>query len=403
MPAKSLTRDAVEAARPKSNGKGDKVRSELKDAKVPGLRLVVQPSGAKSWAFRYVVGGRDRKLTLGAYPELNLDQARQRGSTARGEVLNGRDPAGDKMEARHSATTVRVVWEEYRDLHMTQRRDSTSAAALTLFTNDVLPKWGDLGIESIRRRDVMNLLDGMRGEPAKANKAKVRLNHFFGWAVEREIIDTSPVANVKTPNKLKSRDRVLTDDEIRRVWKAADEAAYPFGHIVKALLLTMARRTEVAAMPWAELNDTLWSIDGARTKNGIALDVHRTEALDAVIGGCPRVDGCDFVFSTRENRPVSGFAKMKERLDELIGEGMVAWTLHDLRRTGSTIMQRLGIRKEVIDAAQNHKMPGISATYLRYGYAKEKVQAFEALAAELDRIVSGRIDSNVVPLTRPGG
>ena len=121
-----------------------------------------------------------------------------------------------------------------------------------------MPKWGRLEIASIKRRDVMALLDGMREYPAKANKAEALLNHFFGWAVEREIIEACPFTNVRQPNKPKSRERVLTDNELRRVWNASDTAGYPFGPtfgpIVKMLILTMARRSEVAAITWAEVN-----------------------------------------------------------------------------------------------------------------------------------------------------
>src|SRR5207342_2947295 len=116
-----------------------------------------------------------RKATLGAFPAVDLPQARKLAQGALRDASEGKDPAGAKVSKR-TATAVEAVWEEYRDMHLAQRRDSTVAAAKTLFTNTVLPKWGKLGVETIRRRDVMNLLDGMRGEPAKANKAKVRLN-----------------------------------------------------------------------------------------------------------------------------------------------------------------------------------------------------------------------------------
>jgi integrase len=284
---------------------------------------------------------------------------------------------------------------------MADRRDATAAAAATLFNNDVLPAWGKRKAESIRRRDVMKLLDGMREEPAKAIKAKARLHHFFGWCVEREIINGSPVANVKTQHKAASRERALTDDELRRVWKACDKVGVIAGAMVRTLILTMARRNEVAQMLRAELSESLWSIDGSRTKNGRAVDVHRSAAFNSIIEGLP-VSG-PFVFTGRHrNKPIGGFSDLKARLDEAIGEGMAPWTFHDLRRTGSTMMQRLGIRPEVIDACQNHLPQGIKRVYQRHQYATEKRHAFEALAAEVSRIVAGKDEaSNVVPLTRP--
>jgi integrase len=390
-----LTKETAAAAKP------DAARYELRDKKIAGLRLIVQPSGVRTWALRYKLPkGQARRYTIGAYSEaLGLDEARKIAAKVKLDVVKGADPAGERRQARRTGTTVRAVFEEYSTLHLTKRRDSTVEAAKRLFDKGVLPKWGRLEIASIKRRDVMALLDGMREHPAKANKAKARLNHFFGWAVEREIIEASPVTNVRQPNKPKSRDRVLTDNELRRVWNASDTAGYPFGPIVKLLILTISRRSEVAAMTWAEVNEkeSLWTLPEKRSKNGLAHEVHLSAVAFGVLASVPRVG--DFVFSTRDNRPVSGFAKMKSRIDSFIGEGMADWTLHDLRRTGATLLQRLKFSREVIDACQNHKPGGVSSIYQRYAFRTEKAQAFEALAREVERITNGD-PSNVVAMVR---
>ena len=244
----------------------------------------------------------------------------------------------------------------------------------------------------------MTLLDGMADKPAKWTKAKVRLHHFFDWCIEREVIEASPVAKIKQPHKNVTRERVLTDDELRRVWLACGKIGPSAGAMVRALILTMQRRNEVAHMPRAELTETEWQIAASRTKNGFAMDVHRTAAFNAVLDSLP-LDG-PYVFEGRHHgKPLNGFNALKESLDAAIGEGMAPWTLHDLRRTGSTKMQKLGIRPEVIDACQNHLPQGIKRVYQRHAYADEKRHAFEALAAEVARIVEGReAASNVVQL-----
>ena len=390
----TLTKDTAAAAR------ADDARYELRDKKVAGLRLIVQTTGVRTWALRYKLPkGQAGRYTIGQYSQaLGLDEARKIAAEKKLAIIKGADPAAERRQARRTGTTVKAVWEEYRELHLTKRRDSTAYAANRLFNNTVLPKWGKLEIASIKRRDVMAVLDGMRDEPAKANKAKARLNHFFGWAVEREIIEASPCANIKQPNKPKSRDRVLTDDELRRIWNASNDAGYPFGPMIRMLILTTARRTEVAAMTWAEINDNLWTLPEERSKNGLAHVVHLTPAALDVLASAPR-DG-DFVFSTRDSRPVSGFAKMKRRINSLIADDMAGWTLHDLRRTGATLLQRLGFSKEVIDACQNHKPGGVASIYQRYQFKAEKIRAFEALAGEVNRIVTGHA-ANVVPMIRP--
>lgn len=388
MPRPALTKRTAHDAQSEAE------RFELRDGKVKGLRLMVYPSGQKAWSLRYRNGkGEARRFVIGDYSEeeggLGLDEARRIAAGKMLEVAEGADPSAKRRETRRAGTTVKAVWEEYRDSHLKQRRDATAKAAATLFNNDVLPKWGKLEITTIRRRDVMNLLDGMRSEPAKANKAKARLNHFFGFAVEREIIDASPVSFVKRPHKPKSRTRVLTPAELRAVWLACDQVGN-FGRMVRLLILTLARRTEVAEMKWDELSDSLWTIPEERSKNGIALDIHRTEAFNAVLASVPVVDnGCEYVFEGRHHcKPLGGFSDLKAKLDAITGDAVAPYTLHDLRRSGATMMQHLKIRKEVIDACQNHKMQGVSATYLRYGYADEKREAFEKLAAKVLRIVS---------------
>lgn len=392
--ATTLTPRRVEKA------SGGDARREIPDGGQPGLYLIVQaaPSSAKSWAVRYRHHGRPRKATLGAFPAIDLKQARKLAQAALRAASEGEDPAGEKI-AKRGATTIDALWEEYRDGHMADRRDSTADAAATLFNNDVLPAWGKRTAESIRRRDVMTLLDGMRSEPAKAIKAKARLHHFFGWCAEREIIDANPVASVKTQHKAVSCERALTDDELRRVWLACDKVGVIAGAFVRTLILTLARRNEAAQMPRTELSESLWTIDGSRTKNGRVMDIHRTAALNAVLDSVPG-EG-PFVFEGRHrNKPIGGFSDLKTRLDEAIGEGMASWTLHDLRRTGATMMQRLGIRPEVIDACQNHLPQGIKRVYQRHQYTTEKAQAFDALALEVARIVEGRaVPSNVVRLT----
>ena len=224
--ASTLTQRRVEKITP-----GD-ARREIPDGGQTGLYLVVQaaPSSAKSWAVRYRHHGRPRKATLGAFPAIDLTQARKLAQAALRAASEGEDPAGEKV-ARRTASTIDALWIEYRDLHMARKSKATAAAAATLFTNDVLPAWGKRSAESIRRRDVMTLLDGMTDEPAKWTKAKVRLHHFFDWCIEREIIEASPVAKIKQPHKNVKRDRVLTDDELRAVWLACDKVGtFQRGH-----------------------------------------------------------------------------------------------------------------------------------------------------------------------------
>ncbi len=409
---------------------GEAVRYELRDKTVPGLRLVVQPSGVKTWAVRYrAADGQARRYTIGAYSEaLGLGEARTMAASVKLGVVKGDDPAAARATARRAApaNTVLAAFKAYDRGHLSWGREyidhetgqrspaatddkgnpvesaiveDTAAGTRSFFVRIVLPKWGKRAAGSITRQDAVALLDGLKGFKDARRKGKTRLSHFFGWTMDRNAtVTVNPAAGIQTETA-DSRERALTDEEIRAVWLACDQVGN-LGAMVRAMLLTLARRTEVSEMPLAELSDTLWSIEGERTKNGRPMDIHRTDALNAVLASAVCSDGCEFVFEGRHyNRPMGGFSDLKAKLDAITGDAVGHWTLHDLRRTGTTLMQRLGIAFEVREACCNHTIKGVAGTYNRYAYAAEKRHAFEALAAEVARIVSDApADSNVVPL-----
>jgi hypothetical protein len=225
---------------------------EVADARVVGLRVVVQPSGFKSWAVRYVHNGRTRKLTLGPFPRIKLKDARKLGSNTLLKVHSGSDPAADKVEARRRAKTdsVGAAYEQYEKAHFPSLKASTAKEAKRLFATRILPKWRNRPIVSITKRDVLALLDLViaEGAPTTANRVLSALSGFFNWAVRRDIIVASPCFGVAKPTPEKSRERVLTDQEIKWFWQACDKLEFPFGPLFKILLLTGARRSEVSGI-----------------------------------------------------------------------------------------------------------------------------------------------------------
>jgi hypothetical protein len=213
------------------------------------------------------------------------------------------------------------------------------------------------------------------------------------------LVTANPATGVEAEGS-KARERILSDDELRAVWLACGQLGN-FGALVRTLILTMSRRNEAARMDRAELSKTLWSVEGDRTKNGLPMDWHRTAQLNAIIEPLLKASNSPFVFEGRHhNRPLGGFSDLKAQLDEITGDDVAPWTLHDLRRTSRSIMQRLKIPLEVRRACSNHVSGGVDGVYDRHAYAAEKVIAFDALAREIDRIMTGKA-SNVVSMTRP--
>jgi integrase len=243
--------------------------------------------------------------------------------------------------------------------------------------------------------------------PVAANRIRAYARACFGWAVKRGSVPTNPFADVPVPAEEVARDRVLNDDELALVWAASETLSPPFRALVKLLILTGQRRGEVAGMRWSELaldgDAPHWTLPADRTKNGRVHDVPLSPEAVAVISACPRIVGNDFVLSTGPKAAPSGFGKVKERLDTHItkamvqgngGEGAAAlapWTLHDLRRTVATGLQRLGVRLEVTEAVLNHvsgTRTGIVGVYQRHQWTDEKRAALAAWAQHVSAIVT---------------
>ena len=186
---------------------------------------------------------------------------------------------------------------------------------------------------------------------------------------------------------------MLTDDELRLILRACDHLNEPFGALIKLLALTAQRRDEVGQMSWREidLDARLWTIPKERAKNGIAHDVPLSEAAVSVLAGIRRIAGSRrLVFTTTGETPVSGFSKIKKRLDSALPDAS-PWVLHDLRRTAATGMARLGVSLPVVEKVLNHtsgSFGGVAGIYQRHHFADEKRAAMEAWANHVAEIAA---------------
>ncbi|MBU3259312.1 integrase arm-type DNA-binding domain-containing protein [Roseovarius sp. PS-C2] len=411
--AKALTTKAVEALKP------DASRREIPDPALSGLYLVVQPSGAKSWALRYRYAGKPKKLTLGKWPIMGVAAARSAASEAIEAVEHGNDPGAAKRKAKAARIEaqlserdkIKTLVEQYTTRHLSKLKSGADVQAQ--LARHVLPSWGDRKIQDIGKRDVIDLLDGIAdsGRVVTANRVRAYLSSFFNWCVERDVIAASPLFGVKPVAKEASRERVLSDDEIRWLWRAGDDLGQPWGQIAKLLLLTGQRRAEVVGMTDSEITGDLWHLEADRTKNGRAHDVPLSKAAQDILTGVERIKGPNgYVFTTTGESPVSGFTKGRDRLHRRMAEiaseetgepvEIPHWTFHDLRRSAATGMARLGIPVRVTEAVLNHSSGtggGIVAVYQRHDYADEKRAALDAWARLVADLVEGCAD-NVVQI-----
>jgi len=400
-------------------------RKEVPDGKIGGLYLIVQASGAKSWAVRYRAFGLPKKLTLGAYPAVDLATARKRAQEVLGDVAGGKDPAAVKQASRVAARAEREaevdrverVIEIFVERHAKPKTKDWRETERML-VKEVGARWQGRRLSQLSRAHVHEMLDEIvdSGRPIRANRVFAQFRKMCRWAVGRGIIDRSPCEGLMAPSPETKRDRVLSDDEIRLAWRAFDAIGWPFGAIGKLLLLTGARRDEAASMRWGEIDlaARTWTLPASRTKNKRPHEIPLTDAAVEIIEGLPRIHGkAGLVFSTTGATAVSGFSRAKAAIDKAVleimrdeaGDGATQvkapehWTIHDLRRTVATNLQRLGVRLEVTEAVLNHvsgSRAGIVGIYQRHTWSDEKRAALDAWARRLEAIVSGEKPSNVV-------
>ena len=389
------------------------------DDELRGFGLRVTGSGAKSYVLQYRMGGRGtdtRRITIGVHGSpWTPAGARDEAERLLILVRQGRDLVSEKAELKRVA--VELAFSSYADKFLKSYgkehwRPGTYSNADSNLRRYVTPVLKKKPLPSIRRADITGVLDGLPpGSPALPRNIYALVRKLFAWAVERGDIDRSPLEGFKGPPNVASRDRVLTDEELKLVWFGSDKLGYPFGALTRFLLATGQRREEVAAMDWKELHKSTgeWFIPAGRAKNGTAHTVPLNAPAMSILSGLATGETWPkkgLIFTTTGDTAVSGFSRAKARLDELIAElndkqAIPPWRLHDLRRTLATGLQRLGVRFEVTEAVLNHvsgSKSGIAGVYQRHDWKQEKRDALTAWAAHVERVVTGADVTNVIAL-----
>jgi integrase len=264
----------------------------------------------------------------------------------------------------------------------------------------IYPEIGARPIADIKRSEIVRLLDKIEQDsgPAMAQAALSIVRRTMSWHAARSDDFRSPIVRGmgRVNAKERVRERTLNDDELRRVWKAADGFEGPEGRFIQFLLATACRRSEAAGLRFNELSGSDWLLPAGRNK--VKTDLLRplsTLALE-IIAKVPRISN-EFVFSTGA-RPLDGFSRFKRRLDA--ASGIVGWTLHDLRRTSRSLMSRAGVRAEDAEQCLGHALPTIQGTYNKHDFYLEKKRAYEALASLIERIIINSPEGRVIQMQR---
>lgn len=393
------------------------------DAELKGFGVKVTPQGKKVYFLYYRAKGRQRRPIVGEHGKsghgLTCERARMVAGTWIAQVRAGGDPSADRQAERRAVeadgNTVGAMLDEFEKRHISKLRPSTQRE-MKRHAKRVRDAWDARPIASITRRDVIAFIDG-HGGTVNANRALTVVKTFMRWAVRRDMIPFNPAADVDKPADEKSRDRVLTPDEVRAIWTACDTLTgplAPLGPITRFLLLTAQRRSPVQLMRWCDVDEVekVWRIPGEFQKSGRSHDVPLSEAaLDIACAqraaqrerreasAGTEVADCPWVFATAAGLPFHGFSKTKRALDAT--SGTKGWRLHDLRRTAAAGMASLGVSRVAIGKVLDHAEAGVTAIYDRYSYGDEKRAALDAWAKRVADILATE-PGKVVELRRAG-
>ncbi|MGC1862641.1 MAG: tyrosine-type recombinase/integrase, partial [Methylocystis sp.] len=324
--------------------------------------------------------------------------------------------AAAKASREPATDTVAAIAERFIAKHVRPRTRPTYAyEAERLIRVEIVPKLGQRRLAEISRADIRQLVEDIAERaPIVANRTLGLLRLLCNWARAQDIIAVSPCDGLKPPATERSRDRVLSDEEIRLFWRACETVGWPLGHLAQMLLLTGQRRDEVGAMTWSEVNldSATWRLTGERVKNKREHAIPLSAPAMRLLGSAPRISGAkDYVFTISGVEPIKGFSHMKNRIDAAMLEiarrddpeapEIPRWTFHDLRRTAASGMAALRTPPHVIEAVLNHAsgtIKGVAAVYNRYSYSDEKRAALGAWGRRVERLATGEAVSNVVTL-----
>jgi integrase len=374
------------------------------DATARGLVLRIHPTGSRSFKFVYSHRGRKRWYHIGDADKMGLSDARRIAARVHLAVAEGKDPVALR-QAEKGAGTFGELAARYLEEHA-KRKNKSWEQADALVRRHLLPRWGKLDARTVARSDVRAMMGKLADSPVMANAVLTAASAIFSWALKQEVVTVNPCIGVER-NAMRSRERVLSDSEIEGFWESFDSAGLIRSSALKVILLTGQRPGEVSCMRREHIKDGWWEMPGEPetstgwpgTKNGQPHRVWLTEPVRDIIAevsGDTNVSA-GFIFPAVQGGPVYGLAEAMQAVCKQLGAQRA--TPHDLRRTFSTRVTKLGHGREAMNRVTNHREGGIADVYDLHEYADQNRAVWERVAAHMLALAEGRSPAtNVVSL-----
>jgi len=378
-------------------------RVDYYDASLPGFVLRVTPSGEKVFSVMYRIGGYRRRYTLGGFPVLQLVDARERARDALELVRRGIDPVEEQKRREEAEVARRVegftfefLAKKFLEEHVSKLRSAREVRRS--FDRYLLPQFGKTKARELKRSAVRDYLDNMgKTRPVMANRCLAYIRKMYNWALSKDLVEVSPVSGIPRPGAERKRDRVLSEAEIKSIWKALDQERIITSAAFRLRLLTAQRGGEVHSMRWRDIDGDWWTIPSEFSKNKLSHRVPLSPQAQRIID---QVQSATDLQDAKAGRPRSEWvfpnpANMAEHVGEMQKlvqrvrrASEVSFRAHDFRRTAASMMAGMGVPRLVVGKILNHVESGITSVYDRHSYDKEKQEALNAWGARLARMVS---------------
>ena len=378
-----------------------------------GLYFVIPKSGKPYWMLRYTINGKRKEMTLGKYQDLSLADARVKAANENWQSRNGLDPLLARQ--REKQFTIKTVDDLFLDWHQSLiKRLKHPKIPERVYRKDIAPLIGDITLKQISARDVRTVLQAITASnrPSIANDALGYCKQLFNHGIKLDVINNNPASAFSVTDAggvEKSKDRYLTIDEIKTVFRVFSENKSSFSrenYLACALLIALGvRKSELIEAPWAEfdLEQAIWQLPKERSKSGVEITIPLSCAvLDWLKELKIRSDSSLYVFPNRRSskRAYMGADTLNRAITKLFGHeagkkkqppnkmgDMLHFTVHDLRRTCRSLLAEKGIAGHIAERCLNHKIKGIEGIYNRYDYFDERREALEVIAGIIKPIM----------------
>ena len=365
-----------------------------------GLTFTLSAKGVASWVLRYRHGGKAKELTLGRYPDMSLTSARKEAAEKRVAIGKGSDVASEKriakIESKNARTVSQLADEYVADLI---KRGKSKCSIKWHMSAYITRKFGRRDIQDVKPKEVLNYFQTIaESKPSSAREVFGTFRRMYEYAIARQIIETSPAASIK-PHVISSkavRHRSLSPDELTKLLQELPKPENRLSELqqiaIKMLIWTLGRKTEVTEMPWSEYDESsgLWTLPENRAKNGRTHIVQLPrQAITAMKRAKELSCSSSWVFPGIIGNQPMGETTLNERLTRSNHLGITNWRIHDLRRTGSTMLHEMGFAPHIVERALNHVQDGVAGVYNKAQWLNERAAMLQHWADYLDALESG--------------